>query len=119
MGKIQTVLGAIASDELGVTYCHDHLYFIPPEPYASQDGDLRLDSVDAAIRELKSFKEAGGNALVEMTTPEMGRDAKKMQSISLIAGVHIIAATGYNKGKFCEPFIQDKSVVEIAKYEIQ
>jgi len=119
MGTIQTVLGAIAPEELGVTYCHDHLYFMPPEPFASQDTDLRLDLADAAIGELKSFKMAGGSALVEMTTPEMGRDAKKLQDISRNAGVHVIAATGYNKGKFCEPFIRDKSVNEIVQEEIR
>ena len=99
MGKIQTVLGEISADELGVTYCHDHLFFMPPEPFASLDTDLRLDSVEAAIKELKSFKGAGGNAFVEMTTTEMGRDPQKMKTISQAAGVHVIAATGYNKGE--------------------
>jgi 5-phospho-D-xylono-1,4-lactonase len=119
MGKIQTVLGEISPDELGVTYCHDHLFFCPPEPYASQDQDLRLDSVEAAINELKSFKRAGGNAFVEMTTPEMGRDPQKLKAISQGAGVHVIAATGYNKGKFSEAFIKDKSVDDLVKEEIQ
>ena len=119
MGTIQTVLGKIPADELGVTYCHDHLYFMPPEPFASQDTDLRLDSVEAAVSELESFKRAGGNALIEMTTPEMGRDPQKMKAISQAAGVHVIAATGYNKGKFCEPFIRDKTVDDLAKEEIQ
>jgi len=119
MGKIQTVLGEIPPDELGVTYCHDHLYFCPPEPFASQDQDLRLDSVEAAIDELKNFKRAGGNAFVEMTTTEMGRDPQKMKAISQGAGVHVIAATGYNKGKFSETFIRDIPVDALVKEEIQ
>jgi len=119
MRKIQTVLGEISADELGVTYCHDHLYFMPPEPLAAQDVDMRLDSVEAAINELESFKQAGGNALVEMTTLEMGRDPRKMKAISRAAGVHVIAATGYNQGKFCEAFIREKSVDDLAREEIQ
>lgn len=119
MGKIQTVLGEISPDELGVTYCHDHLYFCPPEPYASQDPDLRLDSVESAIQELKSFKQAGGNAVVEMSTPEMGRDPAKLKEISQGAGVHVIAATGYNKGKFCEPLVEPKTVEQLAEQEIR
>ncbi len=119
MGKIQTVLGEISPEELGVTYCHDHLYFMPPEPFASQDTDLRLDSVEAAVNELESFKRAGGNALVEMTTPEMGRDPQKLKTISQAAGVHVIAATGYNKGKFCEAFIQNKSVDDLVQEELR
>ena len=85
----------------------------------SLDTDLRLDSVEAAIKELKSFKGAGGNAFVEMTTTEMGRDPQKMKTISQAAGVHVIAATGYNKGKFCEVFIKDMSVDDLVKQEIQ
>lgn len=119
MGTIQTVLGAIMPDEMGVTYCHDHLYFCPPEPFASQDPDLRLDSVESAIRELKCFKQSGGNTLVEMSTPEMGRDARKLKSISEVSGVHVIAATGYNKGKFSEAFVKDKTVEGLAQEEIR
>lgn len=114
MSVIQTVLGPIAPEQLGVTYSHDHLLFCPPAPYAEQDPDLRLDDVDAAIRELGFFKAAGGQALVEMTTVEMGRSPAGLKAISQATGVHIIAATGYNKAKFSEPFVANRSVEEIA-----
>jgi predicted metal-dependent phosphotriesterase family hydrolase len=114
MTFIQTVLGRIAPDALGVTYSHDHLLFQPPPEIAMQDPDLALDSVEAAIQELKTFKMAGGQALVEMTTIELGRDPKALHAISKETGVHIIAATGYNKSKFCEGVVAEKSVDDIA-----
>jgi len=114
MSFIQTILGPISPETLGVTYSHDHLFFRPPSPIAEQDPDLVLDSIEAAIQELTYFRMAGGQALVEMTTVDLGRDPQAMRTISESTGVHVIAATGYNKGKFCESIVADKSVEEIA-----
>ena len=119
MPMIQTVLGQIQAENLGATYSHDHLLFCPPAPFRDQDPDLRLDSQEAAIQELRYFHQAGGRALVEMTTIEMGRDARGLRSISQATGVHIIAATGYNKAKYCESFVAGKSIEQIAAEEVQ
>lgn len=113
MTKIQTVLGPIAPEELGITYSHDHVLFQPPPPLAQEDPDLCLDSVEAAVEELTHFKSAGGQALVEMSTVDVGRDPEKLRSISQATGVHIIAATGYNKGIFCDPLVAVKTEDEI------
>jgi len=114
MAKIQTVLGPIAPDDLGVTYGHDHLIFQPPSPVAEQDPDLGLNSVEAAIVELSHFKTAGGRALVEMTTVDVGRAPERLRYIARATGVHIVAATGYNKAKFCERIVLVKTEDEIA-----
>jgi predicted metal-dependent phosphotriesterase family hydrolase len=119
MPMFQTVLGPIQAENLGATYSHDHLLFCPPAPFCEQDPDLRLDSLGTAKQELQFFYQAGGRALVEMTTVEMGRDARGLRAISQATGVHIIAATGYNKAKFCEPFVADKSIEQIAAEEVQ
>jgi predicted metal-dependent phosphotriesterase family hydrolase len=119
MPIIQTVLGPIQAENLGTTYSHDHLLFCPPAPFRDQDPDLRLDSQEAAIQELQYFRQAGGRALVEMTTMEMGRDPLGLQAISLASGVHIIAATGYNKDKFCKSFVAEKAIEQIAADEVQ
>jgi phosphotriesterase-related protein len=113
MTFIQTVLGRIPPQELGVTYSHDHLLFHPPAPIADQDPDLCLDSVPAAIQELGYFSAAGGQAIVEMTTVELGRDPLAMKTIAEVTGVHVVAATGYNKSKFCEAVVEKKSPGEI------
>jgi predicted metal-dependent phosphotriesterase family hydrolase len=119
MSTIQTILGRIPPETLGVTYSHDHLLFQPPPSIAAQDPDLALDSVEAAVQELKYFKMSGGQALVEMTTVDLGRDPQAMHTLSEKTGVHIIAATGYNKNKFCESVVAEKSVDDIAAEMIQ
>jgi len=113
MAKIQTVLGTIQPQELGVTYCHDHLLFVPPPPFDAQDPDMRLDDVEKLIQEMKYFKLAGGKCIVEMTTIEMGRSPLGMKKISEDSGIHIIAATGFNKDKFCKKTVADQSVDQI------
>jgi phosphotriesterase-related protein len=113
MKKIQTVSGIIAPDKLGVTYCHDHLLFVPPPPYDDRDPDMRLDNVDKLIQEMKYFKLAGGNCIVEMTTIEMGRSPSGMKKISEDAGINVIAATGFNKDIFCKGVVSELDVDQI------
>ncbi len=79
---------------------------------------MRLDSVEAAVQEVNFFREAGGKTIVEMSTIEMGRSPQGLQDISLATGVQIIAATGYNNGKFSDAFVKDKSVEQIVDEEV-
>ncbi len=99
---IRTVLGDIAPEALGFTLCHEHLYGQPPPEFA--EDDLCLEDEASALRELKDFKEAGGAAVVEMTTPDYGRNVAVLQRLSQQSDVHIVAATGFNKAKFADRY---------------
>jgi len=114
MSFIQTVRGKIDPKDLGPTYCHDHIVVRPPELFVKEDPDLCLDDTNTAIQELNFFKAAGGGAIVEMTTIDVGRAPEDLRLISEATGVHIIAATGYNKSKYCEGLVSGKSEEEIA-----
>jgi phosphotriesterase-related protein len=113
--KIRTILGDIPAVELGSTACHEHLLWQVPEPYADEDPDLGFDSIHAAVIEMQAFKAAGGNALVEMTTNEIGRRPLEMSQISRLSGVHVIAASGHHKEKFSASPLRDRSIEEIAE----
>lgn len=113
MPIIRTVLGDIEANKLGACYMHEHLLGHPPANLS--EPDLVLDSEQAAIREMNWFKEAGGRSLVEMSTPDYGRNATGLQRVSQASGVHIISATGYNKEKFSAPFLQNAGVDELAE----
>jgi 5-phospho-D-xylono-1,4-lactonase len=112
--KIRTVLGDIAPSELGITTCHEHLLWTVPELYADDDSDLGFDSIPAAVAELRYFKAAGGNAVVEMTTAEIGRAPLDLCQIAETAQVQVIAATGHHKDKFSARMLQGRLVEEIA-----
>ncbi|NJK46599.1 MAG: hypothetical protein HC933_22215, partial [Pleurocapsa sp. SU_196_0] len=111
---IRTVLGDINSDSLGVTLGHDHLYTLPPEDVT--DLDLRMDSEEAAIRELEDFRRAGGGGVVEMTTVDYGRDGAALARVSRASGVHVVATTGFNKGVFADRLTAARSIEDIAAW---
>ena len=111
---VRTVLGDVDPSVLGVTLGHEHLMTHPPASVT--DADLVMDDAEAATRELESFKRAGGGALVEMTTVDYGRDAAELEQVSRASGVHVIAATGFNKGKFAEAMTAGASVEDIERW---
>jgi phosphotriesterase-related protein len=108
---IRTVLGDLKPEQLGLTLAHEHLLGQPPQ---KSDPDLILGSEAAAINELRLFKQAGGGAVVEMTTIDYGRDAVGLAHIAQGSGVHVIAATGFNKGKFADRITEGKSAAQLA-----
>jgi 5-phospho-D-xylono-1,4-lactonase len=113
MPTVQTVLGQIEADQLGITYSHEHLLIRPEPSNTNSESGLGLESVETAVKELGFFKTAGGHALVEMTTSDTGRSPEGLKTITEQSGVHVIAATGYNKSKFSEATVAKKSVTEL------
>ena len=112
MAYIRTVCGDIDPSDLGACYSHEHVLCSPPSDVT--DRDLELDSEAAAIQELTWFKQAGGRALVEMTPVDYGRHAEGMMRISMVTGIHIIAATGLHNEKYSSRIVKDKAINELA-----
>lgn len=122
-GKIQTVLGPISQDQLGVTMAHEHLLIdgrpMHVEPSGAGDkaesrkpvsmdnqnwiryhfGQHRenplLGDVDTAIEEAKLYKQSGGNSLIDVTTYGLGPDPDGLRRIARATQLNIVAATGY------------------------
>lgn len=103
--KVQTVLGPISADELGVTFMHEHcpvidwseFYGQPPAPIGSS---LRREIVNRAagsIREWKGLMEALGtqSTIVECTPIRCGRYPDLMAEVARESGVNIVAVTGF------------------------
>lgn len=114
MGSIRTVRGDITPEQLGICHAHEHLLAAPPEPYAADDPDLVLDSIDAAQESLLALKAAGASALVEMTPIDYHRRAADLRLLSERTGMHIICITGFLKDKFCKPLVEPLTVDDIA-----
>ena len=108
---IRTVAGDISAADLGVCYPHEHLFGSPPPHLAKPD--FVLDEEAAALREMKWFKEAGGQALVDMSTMDYGRDPAALLRVSEQTGVHIVCATGFNKDPFSREIVDGMSDEEL------
>ena len=96
-GVVQTVLGPIPGDRMGVTAPHEHVL-------ASSTDFLRLwpeylggrsRIATVAAERMKSAKAAGIDTIVDCTTADLGRDVRLLQEVSRRSGVHIVAATGH------------------------
>ena len=122
-GKVQTVLGAIEPETLGITLTHEHLLldasgtFVPPET-ASEIGLSRqpvsmenlwwiqyhwngnldnqgLTDEETAIQEVFRFKMAGGKTIVDVTNIGIKRDPKGLARIARATGLNMIMGAGY------------------------
>src|SRR5579883_3147744 len=122
VSHVMTVRGAVAPEAIGVTLGHEHLLFDlrclweppPPErehlvdaeptlgnrgelardPYHSRR-NLVVDEEEAVAEELARFVDAGGSAVVELTTAGLGPRPEGLRAIAARTGLHVIAGCGY------------------------
>ena len=122
-GRVQTVLGPIDADELGVTLHHEHFLvstavrFRAPEEASQRARALQPVSLDnlgwiryhpqsnldnlqfldeeLAVEEALRFKRAGGVSVVDMTNIGIGRDPLALARISRATGLNVIMGAGY------------------------
>lgn len=140
-GRIQTVLGLIDPEALGITLPHEHLvsdgscWFNEPgeattkamvhQPvtvdilwwlrynlFQNRDDMLLLDEQEA-IKEATQFKLAGGASIVEMSNIGLGRDAAALARISRATGLNIIMGSGYYLAASHGPEMDTKTEEEI------
>lgn len=98
MTAILTVLGPVNPMEVGLTASHEHIFARSTSDRS--DSDTRLDEMETAVEELLAYQQAGGDALVDVTTIDMGRDPNRLAELSAATGVKIVAATGFYKGNY-------------------
>ncbi|WP_347059645.1 hypothetical protein ABC795_04135 [Blastococcus sp. HT6-30] len=114
MSFIRTVLGDVDPAELGSTLIHEHLLTSPP-PYASQDDpDLEFGDQAGATSELEAYAAAGGGGLCELTTVDYGRDVSVAVAASRASGVHVVQATGMQKGIYYPAGTSRRDVDDLA-----
>ena len=122
-GYVQTVLGPVAPDALGVTHTHEHILsdlskiaVEPDDPFeremfhapmrmdilgylsyyfAANLDNLRLDDIDTAIAEIGLYRRHGGGAIVEASSIGLSRNPEGLARVSSATGVHIIMGSSY------------------------
>ncbi len=142
-GKVQTVLGIIDADSLGVTLPHEHLFndgsrsFVEPteaserklahQPITLENfywvmlhrsnnlDNLKLTDEQLAIKEALLYKWAGGDTIVELSNISLSRDPLGLTRISRATGLNIIMATGYFVASTHPPELATKTEEEITE----
>lgn len=142
-GKVETVLGVIEADDLGITLPHEHLlidmsvYFSEPkearfkrlahEPVSFENhswvqhhtydnlDNLRLLDEEEAIEELLPFKREGGITVVSLSNVGLARDPLGLANISRATGLNVVMGSGYYISQAQDPDYDRKTKEEIAE----
>ena len=95
MAQIETVLGPIEANQLGFTLSHEHVLIAMGEDNRHYPWMFDRDATRAnATRELSEARAGGVDSLIELTTPDLGRDVEFMAEVARESGVNVVAATG-------------------------
>jgi phosphotriesterase-related protein len=140
--KIQTVVGPIAPEELGLTLAHEHVFFdlrclweqprperahlVDAEPTPENRDELARDLYDSrvnlhhedpelAIREVALFRAAGGASIADLTTIGLAPQPEMLRDVAQATGLNIVAGAGYYREKCLPPVVLDKSVEELTE----
>ncbi len=122
MRSVQTVLGPVPVDQLGLTLMHEHLLIGWPgwqydvaAPRKSQSEIAKI-CTDRML-ELKAY---GVQTLVDPCPMDLGRDVELMARVSQDTGVHIICATGlYKEDQGTPPYFKFRAQFADATHEIR
>ena len=111
MSRVNSVLGPIATEELGFVAVHEHIgYGMPGCELDTQWWKSPEQRYEETIPKLRKFHEHGGGTFVDATGICNGRDIDYYKSLSAKTGVHIVACTGFVGGDTALPFFARASV---------
>jgi predicted metal-dependent phosphotriesterase family hydrolase len=110
---IMTVKGPIAPADAGFVLSHEHLLCDLWSIVRSYDGILHDEQLASA--ELKRFKEAGGQTLVEVSSIGLGRNPEGLLRISSDTEVHVVMGSAWYREEGYPQYIYQLGVNELAK----
>ena len=109
---IRTLSGDAAPSGLGFTLVHEHAYF----DFAAVTGDAELSFVDepAILTDLSEAKRLGADALVEVSTHDMGAAPQRVADLCRAAGLQVVKSTGWFRSPSVDAFVVASSPDELA-----
>jgi phosphotriesterase-related protein len=142
-GQVQTVLGPIAPEAMGITLPHEHLLidfevmFVAPAAAADRGrawqpvslenlgwvrqnfnanlDNLRLLDERVAQDEILLFKHAGGQTVIDPTNRSLARDPQALARIARATGLHIVMGAGYYVAAAHPPDMDARTVDALAR----
>jgi phosphotriesterase-related protein len=95
VGQVQTVLGPVDADRLGVTLMHEHVFVLSPE--IQQNWPTGWDEEEAvadAVIRLNELAAAGVSTIVDLTVVGLGRNIRVVKRVAEQVDLNIVVATG-------------------------
>lgn len=95
------MLGELPYEQLGITDGHNHAWI---SPVAGADAAAPvLNNYELIREELRLYRAAGGQSLMDCQPPGCGRDANRLAQLARDTGVQIIASTGFHRARYYAP----------------
>ena len=120
--KVNTVLGSVNVNELGVTLMHEHIINIEWNFARAFPGFYDRESVvEMFCEEMEELKPYGVKTFVDATPITLGRDVELLRYCSERAGVNIIACTGlyWHEAPFFHMGLEAEVLAELMIHEIE
>lgn len=114
-----TVTGPISPDALGFTQPHEHVLVDLSLAKGRWDYEGSLVDVEIAIEEVRAYARSGGTSLVEMTTPDLGRDPLGLARVSRETGVQIVMGSGWYREPYYPETIDRTSTSALASVLVE
>lgn len=96
MNTINTVMGPISPDRLGITLAHEHIVQGPPgwecDPLSRPYDRDKI--VNVCLKNLEPIKAFGVTAIIDATPVDLSRDVDVMKEVSEKLQLHIVCSTG-------------------------
>ncbi|MYE47056.1 MAG: phosphotriesterase-related protein [Chloroflexi bacterium] len=95
MAQVETVLGPIDGSELGFTLSHEHVFTCQSADNVWYPWMYDFDASRRVMLErLTAARAVGVQTLIDLTTPDLGRDVALMREMSELSGMQVVCATG-------------------------
>jgi phosphotriesterase-related protein len=107
IGKVMTVLGPVAPEDLGVTYTHEHLLVDAMNHYPTTNYGFIIDDEDLVVKELHEFTKNRGHTICDVTLDEIGRNPEGLKRIAKRAGINVVMGCAFYR-EFGYPKIVDE-----------
>lgn len=111
MGRIETVLGPVAVEELGVTLPHEHI-LVNMRDEAGPAG--LLNDTEQARHELGLVRDLGARTVVELSGIEIRGDVRELRELSRSTGLHIVVGTAFYREPYYRDPVRELSVDDLA-----
>ncbi|MFC1893063.1 phosphotriesterase [Chloroflexota bacterium] len=111
MAYVNTVLGSIHPDEMGVTSPHEHILWGPPGWEYDPEWWFHYPKVlEKCVVDMKAFRELGGKTTVDCAGIGLGRDVEFYRMVSKYSGVNVVVSTGFWQDTGIYNYFRDKDI---------
>jgi predicted metal-dependent phosphotriesterase family hydrolase len=117
VSRVQSVLGDIRPEQLGVVLPHEHTGIALWHIADRWDYWELTPDDEVIIPELARFRDAGGGTLVDVTPRSVGRDPARLARYARQTGLTVVMGTGWYRGAYYPPdaLIDRRSVDDLAE----